>query len=123
MSSIPYLIEKHSVQKLDERDFHMELMNKSMQEPYELKQIVPVTSAGETEYVYCVYAVNNNLIKTTLTEYGQYVDSKYLTGEQIETLKNIGHIDVCGENKEIENVSIKWDSDSLYEMKAEIRLK
>lgn len=123
MGKIPYLIEKYDIREFDKRDFHMKMMNQSMAHPYELKQIVPVVSSGETESVYCVYAVNHNLIETLLSEHGQYVDSKYLTGEQIGVLKNIGIVEVHGENKKIEEISIKWDADSVYGIRAEIKIK
>lgn len=123
MSNIPYLIKKHSLREFDEQNFHMEMMKQSMQQPYELTQIVPVVSDGETENAYFIYALNRNLIETFLFENDQYVDSKYLTGEQIMLLKNMEAVEVHGENKKIEEISVKWDADSVYGIRAEIKIK
>ena len=60
-----------------------------MTQPYELKQMLPVVSDGETESVYAVFTVNQNLIKTGIFVDGVGVDSKYLTAGQIEMLKNL----------------------------------
>ena len=123
MSNIPYLVKKHSLSEFDDKDFHMEMMKQSMGQPYELKQIVPVVSDGETENAYFIYALNRDLIETVLSEDGKYADSKYLTGQQIMLLKNIGTVEVRGENKKIEEISINWDADSVYGIQAEIKIK
>lgn len=123
MSNIPYMVKKHSLSEFDDKDFHMEMMKQSIGQPYELKQIVPVVSDGETESAYFIYALNRSLIETVMLENGEYVDSKYLTGEQITLLKNIGIVEVHGENKKIEEISIKWDADSVYGIQAEIKIK
>lgn len=123
MSNIPYLIKKHSLYEFDKEDFQSEMFRQSIGQPYELKQIVPVVSDGETESVYCIYALNRGLIETFLFENGKYADSKYLTGEQITLLKNIGIVEVHGENRKIEEISIKWDADSVYGIQAEIKIK
>lgn len=123
MSNIPYLIKKHSLRELDDKDFHAELMKQSMGQPYELKQVVPIVSDGETENAYLIYALNRNLIETVMLENGEYVDSKYLPGEQIMLLKSVGTVEVNGENKNIEEISIKWNADSVYGIQAEIKIK
>ena len=123
MSNIPYLVKKHSLSEFNDKDFHMEMMKQSMGQPYELKQIVPVVSDGETENAYFIYALNRDLIETFLFEDGKYVDSKYLTGQQIMLLKDIGTVAVRGENKKIEEISINWDADSVYGIQAEIKIK
>ena len=109
--------------ELDKRDFHLELMKQSMTQPYELKQMLPVVSDGETESVYAVFTVNQNLIKTGIFVDGVGVDSKYLTAGKIEMLKNLGTLEVCGEKREIQEVSVQWDTDSAYGIEAEIKLK
>ena len=60
MNDIPYVIKKYPMTELDKRDFHLELMKQSMTQPYELKQMLPVVSDGETESVYAVFTVNQN---------------------------------------------------------------
>lgn len=123
MNDIPYVIKKYPMTELDKRDFHLELMKQSITQPYELKQMLPVVSDGETESVYAVFTVNQNLIKTGIFVDGVGVDSKYLTAGQIEMLKNLGTLEVCGEKREIQEVSVQWDTDSAYGIEAEIKLK
>ena len=38
-------------------------------------------------------------------------------------LKNLGTLEVCGEKREIQEVSVQWDTDSAYGIEAEIKLK
>lgn len=123
MSQIPYLIKKHSILELEKEGFDLKLMKESFGQPYELKQMIPVVSEGDTESVYSIFAINHNLIKTFIHINKETYSDKYLTAEQIELLKKLGSIEINGEKREINNITIQWDQDSVYNITAEIELK
>ena len=123
MNKIPYCVKRITTDQLRRVDeFSLSLMQDSAEQPYELKQIVPIQDGNETYELFAVYAMNYNLICTELWIDEDTCDEKYLTADQIELIKKIGFIDVNGESREIENVTFYW-RDDVYNVYASITLK
>jgi len=124
MSKIPYFVEKFTVAEMEDTDnLALKLTDKTLGDAYLLKQIVPLESEGTTKELIAVYAPDRDLIKACIIIEGEYIDYKYLTANEIRLFQEVGYMEVEGATLAIESIVLKWDTDTLDNINAEIILK
>lgn len=124
MSRIPYVVKKFTTDDLRNVDaFALRLSDESVGEPYELKQVVPVVSDGDTYDVYSIYVLNPMLIHTNLWIDENTCDDKFLTVEQIKFIKELGEIEIGGETRKVKDVTISWDTETYENIYATIDIE
>lgn len=119
MSKLQYYVERYTVnsKKLVKKEYGAEQdiaekLTFNSEDTYELKQIIPLLSNGNTDDMFFVYSQNPELISTHIFfDNDEISDDMYLTGSQLKLINDIGFIEVDVQKYKVEEVILSWNTE------------